>query len=313
VDKSSSSITPPLPSLLVARIWAWSQERFPPINLVTSYLLYFLAASATRHELGQSPRPTSMDALFGLAIAFHFLVLRVVDEHKDFAHDKRFHPERFLQRGVVTLRQLKILGFCATLGGLVITLWQGSPAAIAAWIMMMIWTGLMSVEFFRGSWLRRQFFLYSLTHMLILPLMIAWAATLAAPEATRTAVLPWLAFLAFFNGMIYEILRKTKGPDEELDGDPTFSSLWGRTRAIGAATGFHFASFAFFMAISLKFFPSLTWVYFIPALIGLFLSLATLTKFLKEPNKKSRKANEGASALYVLIAYLSLIAFAFIT
>ena len=254
-----------------------------------------------------------MDALFGLAIAFHFLVLRVLDEHKDFAHDKHFHPERILQRGVVTLRQLKILGFCAAFGSLLITLWQGSPSAIAAWVAMMIWTALMSVEFFCGSWLRRRFFLYSLTHMLILPLMIAWAAALAAPEATQTAVLPWLAFQAFFNGMIYEVLRKTKGPDEELEGDPTFSSLWGRPRAIAAAVGFHLASVTFLIVISLKFFPSLTWVYFVPALIGLFLSLATLAKFLKEPNKKSRKANEGASALYVLIAYLSLITFAFIT
>jgi 4-hydroxybenzoate polyprenyltransferase len=305
VDRPSSSAA-------AARIWAWSLERFPAVNLITSYLLYFLAASAVRHELGVSPRPTSMDVLFGLAIALHFLVLRVLDEHKDFAHDKHFHPERILQSGVVTLRELKILGSIAAVGSLIITLAQGSRAALAAWVMMMIWTGLMSVEFFCSTWIKKRFFLYSLTHMLILPLMVIWAAALANPEALKTAILPWLAFLSFFNGMIYELLRKTKGPDEELEGDPTFSSLWGRPRAIGVAVGFHLISFTLFILTTVRYFPlAASWLYFMAAFIGLFLSVATLAKFLKQPSHKSRKANEGASALYVLLVYVSLISFAF--
>ena len=52
---------------------------------------------------------TLRSLLGALTLLFFFFHLRVFDEHKDFEEDSRFHPHRVLQRGVITLADLRVL------------------------------------------------------------------------------------------------------------------------------------------------------------------------------------------------------------
>src|SRR5690606_3218576 len=57
--------------------------------------------------------PVVLDLRLPLAAAAYFLtvlLLRVLDEHKDFERDRQAYPGRLLSRGVVTLPELRRVG-----------------------------------------------------------------------------------------------------------------------------------------------------------------------------------------------------------
>ena len=225
------------PALNIKSIWTWSLERFPPINFISAYLLYALSAAMTRHDfygVGRF-RLNWSDLLCGLALTLHFLVLRVLDEHKDYAVDIRAHPERILSRGIVSLKSLRVVGVTAAVVSLAITLAIGEKQAWLAWSLMTFWTSLMSFEFFCGQWLNRNLIVYSVSHMLVLPFMIFWAATLAEPRASMAHSLPYLLVFTFLNGLLYEVVRKIKGREEEIPAVITFSKTWGAAGACRVA------------------------------------------------------------------------------
>src|SRR2546421_12460953 len=93
----------------VRRFLSWVHERFPLANGLLYLPLYLAALLLGRRGGALEP----FDA-FGFAAAWSFfLMLRVFDEHKDFDSDRALYPQRVLQRGLVTLRHLKIVGVAA--------------------------------------------------------------------------------------------------------------------------------------------------------------------------------------------------------
>ncbi len=295
-------------SALSPRLFAWSMERFPIVNIFSGMLLYFLVAAVIRFEQNMPQTWQWLDLVHGLGIAMQFLVLRVLDEHKDYEQDRITHPHRVLQRGLVSLYHLRYVGFCAAASTLMVTLLHMNMASLVAWTAMSVWTSLMTVEFFCGPWLRQRIFLYSISHMLILPFMIFWGATLMSLDSVQSSTLPYIIALTFLNGLIYEILRKTKGRDEEVNACETFSKRWGVTRSSLFGIGLHILSFAFFIQFASRIY-SLSWIYYLPTGLALLGAIYSIFRFMQNPTKKLHKINEGTSALFVLLAYLSLIFF----
>src|SRR5262245_56561997 len=95
------------------RLWAFLKERFPPAGHGILIVSYYSCNQFLAQALNNPGAPmryslaTIVGALTMLAVFFH---LRVFDEHKDYAEDCVHHPDRVLQRGIITLRELKILG-----------------------------------------------------------------------------------------------------------------------------------------------------------------------------------------------------------
>ncbi len=315
-----------LDASMLSRYWAWSQERFPLIGVFSSFLLYALAFAAVPHAgayVGKVESFYLKNFLFATAIAMHFLTLRVLDEHKDYLSDLKTHPERVLSKGIVSLKGLRNLGYLAVLTEFSITAIVGSPISLIIWGGLAFWTLLMTLEFFSAEFLKKNLTLYSISHMLVMPFLILWAASFAHPDLFQyrnTSTILALVALTFCNGLIYEILRKSKGFDEEREGVDTFSRRWGRKNAALAAAGLHLISmilFAVFLEIldSRNFGDSsgtlsklhLSFPQLILPLLCLGLTGASLYSYANRGSKKDRKANEGASALFVLVAYLTLI------
>lgn len=293
---------------VAAGLWSWSKERFPAINLFSSFILYFLVAAAVRSEAVSGVYLVWEDIFAALALYFHFLVLRVLDEHKDYSRDLITHPQRVLQRGLVTLSQLRLLGVFAALVTLTITLLFNSQSSIVlgAWAVVMIWTLFMSVEFFCGRWLNKHLLLYSVTHMLILPMMIFWAGLMAEPASWNTPVLMWILIFTFINGLIYEVIRKMKGKDEQIAEEPSFTKELGFTLSTSLVFILISASFLSFV-LGLRVFYTDNIVYLLPASLMLLALAATIYKFKSTPVKKYREMSEGLSALFVLVLYSSVI------
>ena len=220
---------------LPVRVLAWLNQRFGPAPILLYLLLYLTGMLFTqivaKHE-STSLRPLHWVPF--LAIFGYFLLVRVLDEHKDYAKDCVNYPERILQRGLVTLDHLKVVGILALVPQVVISLVVdgGFGAATAWWLVLMAWTALMTKEFFVGDWLEPRLALYAVLHIVAGPIALVWTAALTADGHRLPWSIGWLAALPVFVGLGLEVGRKLQAPDDER---PTVASYTRQFGVKGAA------------------------------------------------------------------------------
>jgi 4-hydroxybenzoate polyprenyltransferase len=213
------------------RLFAYLQERFPPLNYGILIVSYYSSNQFLAHVLTQpgGPMAYSLRSLMGaITILCMFFHLRVFDEHKDFADDSRHYPDRILQRGLITLRHLKLLGAVAIAIELVMGVLLGR-AALLAIVLALAFSVLMLKEFFVGSWLRRHFLVYAASHMLIMPLfaMVVFSATTQQYLWDAPAWFWVYSFVGFFVTFNWEVSRKIRAPADEIEGVDTYTKIFG--------------------------------------------------------------------------------------
>ena len=235
-------------------------------------------------------------------------MIRIFDEHKDYAIDVINHPQRVLQSGRITLTHLKTLGAIAIVVQLVFSWLVAGEVGVMVWGIMFAYLCLMGVEFFCGEWLEKQLLLYALTHMAIMPLIVWWLAVVANPEVQFTPVLIAMMSLAFVSGFCFEITRKTRGPEEERDTVDSYTKILG----VKGATTLVFVLVSAMVAnqIVLLLLANVSWliVYAVLAILVWGLAIKSLMKFLKAPTLEGREDNEKAVAITMLLGYVLVIA-----
>ena len=215
---------------LPVRFARYLNERFPPIANVLLILVYyssnqFLAKALTDPGTMHYDRWSFLGMLMLVCFFFH---IRVFDEHKDYEEDCRYFPNRVLQRGLITLRHLKIAGAIAITTGLVIAALRGKEA-LTAWAIAFGFTLLMLREFFARDFLKRHFLLYATSHMLVMPLLSVLVFSFATKRWPWEAP-PWFwvyAFVGFFVTFNWEVSRKIRAPEEEIDGVESYTKIFG--------------------------------------------------------------------------------------
>ena len=216
---------------LVTRLRAYLAERFPLLGHGVLIFSFYSSNQFLAHALGQPSEPMRYDlnSLCGyLTILCFFLHLRVIDDHKDYAADCRHFPDRVLQRGVVTLNELKLLGGAAIVLEFIFAALCGSATVIAV-LTVFLFSLLMLKEFFVADWLKQRFLVYASVHMLIMPLLAmvvySFATRQTLWEAPRWY---WLySFVGFFVAFNWEVSRKIRAPEEEIDGVDSYTRLFG--------------------------------------------------------------------------------------
>jgi len=121
-------------------------------------------------------------------------------------------------------------------------------AGLALWLapaltglLLVVWgyMALMTREFWLRDYLRERPFTTLWTHMLIIPLIdfyataCDWIAVSGTAPVVRAGLL-WFLLASFCNGVVVEIGRKLRAPEDEESGVETYTRVWGRTRAIVA-------------------------------------------------------------------------------
>ncbi|MES2818139.1 MAG: prenyltransferase [Pseudomonadota bacterium] len=301
-------------SPFASRFSAWLKERFPFANALLFFILYLTTAAVVRAGLGGSVDLSLQDLVGCLITWSFFLLLRVLDEHKDYAQDCQNHPQRVLQSGLITLGHLKTAGLLAVLAQLMWSLWLDRglgmlPGPVTlAWAALMLWTGLMAKEFFIHDWLNRHLTWYALSHMLVMPLVVWWLANLALPGVALSPALLSMMSLAFVSGFCFEITRKTKGPEEERDSIDSYSRVFG-TRSSALVV----------MALVTAMVANQLWlldllvgrlpVWAVLVLLAFYgLAVRQLLAFIRAPSAALRGKNEALVALTMLAGYAVLIA-----
>ena len=218
------------------RWWVYQRERFPLLRhgpLILAFSFSAVAFSWMLRSPAGWPSPLSAVVAFGSCLVL-FLQLRIADEFKDDEEDSRYRPYRPVPRGLVTLREL---GGLFVLGGVLqlgLALWLDPRLFV---LLLVTWTylALMSKEFFVGEWLRGRHLTYMVTHMAIMPLIDLYATSTdwLVFQGHPPPGLFWFLLASLFNGMVIEIGRKIRSPQDEEVGVATYSVVWGRQRALG--------------------------------------------------------------------------------
>lgn len=303
-----TSLTPESPFYL--RLNAYLKERFPVLGHGVLVVCYYSSNHFLANALTNSGAVVrfSIGSLMGVVTLFcFFLHLRVFDEHKDYVEDDRYHAGRVLQRGLVTLRHLKMLGGAAIGLELLFGALRG-PAALVSLLAALVFSLLMLREFFVRDWLKRHFLLYALSHMLVMPLLAAVVYSFATGRHFWEA--PswyWLyAAAGFFVGFGWEISRKIRAPEEEIDGVDSYTKVLGthgaayvllliRTADVGLAilVGRHLGIGTWFFIV-------------LAALLGV--CVMSVVHYRLRTSRKTAKRMAGYAALHLVVSNLAMAA-----
>ncbi len=213
------------------RLSLYFSERFPWLShgiLIASFYSssQFLAQALSRP--GTPMRYDRSTILGSVTLLLFFLHLRIFDDHKDYTEDCRYFPDRVLQRGEVSLGELKIVAGCAIAGELLCAALRG-PAAVVAVAMAIAFSVLMLREFFLRGFLKQHLLLYAATHMLVMPVLSLAVFSFATGKMPWNAPLWYLLYasVGFFVGFNWEVSRKIRAPEEEVTGVDTYTQVFG--------------------------------------------------------------------------------------
>jgi hypothetical protein len=285
---------------------SWLRERFPARNALLFAVFYATALLVARAGTTSGAVSLAWSDLPGyLALWSFFLTLRIADEHKDFDADAVAHPERVLQRGLVTLRQLEVVGAAALLVQAAVSLaTDGRVGPVTTcWLITLAWCALMTREFFVREWLRRHLLVYAVSHMLVMPLATFWVATMAAPTAVHSRAVWVLAALSFLAGLAVEIARKIRPPELEHPLADSYTQALGVTAASAVLLGVVVATTA--VALLLTVIVGTAGTGTIAGLgAALALSAAVLVVFRQRPTLRAAKRAEAVVGMAALTTHL---------
>ncbi len=285
---------------MIERWLVYQRERFPLARHAPLVLVTCLCALAFTLQAQNEPRWPGLGAWFGSSLVTLglFFILRVLDEFKDFEDDSRFRPYRPVPRGVLKLEDLARAGWLVAGLQLFLTV-VFAPRAVIPLIVCWVFMALMALEFFVPQWLKARPLAYMLSHAPITGLIQVQASAWVWTDAMSAEVI-LLALAATAAGIMLELGRKIRAPEDEEPGVDTYTAAWGIPRAVAiwllagavAATLTLISSFGWFSVIGLS-------------LLGAS-SLWLGLKFHADASKQLSKWFEPASAVWALIVFASL-------
>ena len=295
---------------LSARVFAWMDERFPLKNALLFFILYLATAAVARSSFDGVITISLMDVVSCVMTWSLFLVVRIFDEHKDYALDVINHPQRVLQSGLITLKHLKVLGVVAVIAQLLFSVYSDGfsfGGATISYLIMFAYLCLMGAEFFCGEWLEKRLTLYAFSHMLIMPLIVYWLANLAATNVVLNESLVVMMLLAFISGFCFEITRKTKGIEEERDTVDSYSRIFGTKGS--AYMVMLLISMMLVCQTVLLFVLGTNYIvwYLIPLFVMYGVAIRQVRQFTVDATMKGREKNEAAVAINMLLGYCIII------
>jgi len=142
--------------------------------------------------------------------------------------------------------------------------------------------------------------------MLIMPLIYFFITACdwkVADEAIPNGLL-WLLGMGFFNGIVIEIGRKIRSPEDEEQGVQTYSALWGPARATLLWIGALLATmlFALIAAHKIHFTTPMAWL-LAASILGALMGAA---RFLYHPVRGRGKLIEHISGIWTLMLHLGI-------
>lgn len=286
------------------RLWIYQAERFPLFGHGLMIMAFtFSAVSYSRIGREAEGFISLKDFMIGAFISMSlFLLLRISDEFKDKEDDEKYRSYLPVPRGLVSLKELKVIAV------LTIALQFGVLLAyqvemLPLYLLVLLYLGLMRVEFFVPEWLKQRQLLYVTSHMFIIPLIDIYASGLDWKLGAFDAHLglAWFFALSYSNGLVLELGRKLRSKEQEEEGVVSYTGLLGRDRAVRIWMLLLFVTMMLTLAAA-NYAQLDTWLMAVFVLFFIVAMVPALS-FLKTKEAKWTKRIEYSSVLWTILMY----------
>lgn len=289
------------------RFLIYQKERFPFFaHGVMIGAFTFSAVSYSRICRGANGFISWTDFIIGIfATITLFFLVRIFDEFKDKEEDALYRKYLPVPRGLISLRELKIVGWTVGLIQIgIIAFFQVQMLFLYA--IVLAYLLLMSAEFFVPKWLKKRQILYITSHMFIIPLIDLYGSGLdwRLDHASRHWGLVWFFAVSYFNGLVLEFGRKMKTPENEEEGVVSYTGMYGVKG--GPVIWLLLLAFTMVLAIGASYYAGYGLFAFVILFILFIICSIPAWQFIKSPTAKSAKFMEYSSAIWTAIMYLSL-------
>lgn len=234
-----------------------------------------------------------------------FLMVRVVDEFKDYEEDCKFRPYRPVPRGLITLKELKLLFIICVILQVIITLIV-NPISIVFLILVWTFFAVMSKGFFIKNFLGKHILLEVTLDEFLLPISVLFLSSfityvnITYSNYTYLSISELLPFLviSYIVSWIIEIARKIRCKEAEETGVKTYTAVLG----IPKATLLVWILETILLIV-------ICWVIKIKIYIIIIFAIISIINilFIVKQNKLLSKSVEYMADIYVMVSLVSLV------
>jgi 4-hydroxybenzoate polyprenyltransferase len=280
-------------SSLAHRFWIYQRERFPLSILSITTAAVLASTFAVLEWTGFYDIPLWKYIALGVAGLSFMLHTRIIDEIRDKEVDDVHHPDRPVQRGLVSIRELTVLGYAN--GGIFICIHALlDPLSGLLSAGLLLYSIVARYEVGPLAWLKPRFWLYNVV-MLGQMLLLQWIA-----YAALTQSLDWPAAIWMHGWGIWaltaqiEVARKCLAPEEETAYRDSYSARVGSWGSVGIVIALTILAVWAFVATGMPLNRG-----FLAAGLGILLAGGWL--YARQPTKTASKLLQLAAVIaYVL-------------
>ena len=288
------------------RFYEFQKERLQLEVLIFTTSAVVLSSVAVSLPLGENIFNYWKEIIVSFVTLLLFMFhIRVLDEHKDYEFDTKYHKDRPIQRGLISLKELLILDIIGLIVLFVLNIFFPLRAMLFLFIALG-YTMLAGNEFFMKNWIRKRFFLYNFLNLLQLLFLQFYLYSLIDPKFSFKNILLTVHFVfVLFNVGILEFARKLKAKSEETDAKDTYSSRLGIKKSVLVYILICFTVYGLFLYM----FSSLgfSWILFAISLTFLNLVILTTLIYMSNNNKTSSLLLQSFAALFYISMHLLLV------
>lgn len=294
--------------MFIKRFWQYQKERFPIIQYFIFILLFYLSFYLYAGFLnGKPPVNIALMAKGFLTVFLVFFELRLFDEIKDYETDLKYQPERPVQRGLISLREVRIMIPISIAVMFLINLFS-FLSNILFFAVLQAFILIMSKEFFFGEVLKKNRIAYASLHMLSMVFIAAYVINHSFGAGNWTFPAYMMLLLAYISGFIIEVGRKIEAPENERRGVDNYSKLLGPEKAALLLLALSASSSAVAYLLTDGYWKVYSLISFIPSLVTFFAVIV----FIRKKSPRNAKNLNASSSLQVMGLFLILIVFSII-
>jgi 4-hydroxybenzoate polyprenyltransferase len=237
-------------------------------------------------------------------VAFlQFLMVRIIDEFKDYEEDCKYRSYRPVPRGLITLKELKILFIICLIIQFGITFfWKSgalSPITQIVWLVFLLaYFFIMSKGYFIKRFIDKHLLFEVLLDELMMPIMVMYLASFVY-DVNIILMIP-LLIMSYIISWIVEIARKVRCKEDEEKGVKTYTAVFGIKKAMLILFILETILMIVHTVILGKHYLVLTIIlYLICCIINML--------FIKKQNRRFAKLTELSANMYIFIVYFSMI------
>ncbi len=298
--------------------YTYQKERFPVVTfglyIFCIVFAVFCFSNASKEilinnykmflETINTPKIECIKIIPMFIVAFlQFLMVRIIDEFKDYEEDCKYRPYRPVPRGLVTLKELKILFIICAILQVAITFLFNEEGLI---LLALVWafSGLLSKNFFMKKFIDKHMLFGVFLDELLMPVLVMYLSSyIITPNMCMEALffsnLGEILLISYLVSWTVEIARKLRCKEDEEEGVKTYTAVFG----IGKATLILVVLETLLMLTQIK----ALGIAHLPWIIGVYvLTNITNLLFAKNKTKKLAKITELSANIYIIIIYISM-------